>query len=124
MKTARLVMVGVALAAASTAAVAFQEQTVGGAPAAGKAPAASVPAAAQPATAAPAAGLNVPAAPAARPGGTEIRIPGLGKLGVIPKVDFGLELLYGASEPKASEATRPQPDDGQVMIRGRVPLGR
>ena len=27
------------------------------------------------------------------PPGTEIRIPGLGKVGVLPKLDFGLELL-------------------------------
>src|SRR5262245_11135402 len=32
--------------------------------------------------------------------GTEVRIPGLGKVGVLPKLDFGLELLYGANEPK------------------------
>ena len=29
--------------------------------------------------------------------GSEIRIPGLGKIGVLPKLDFGLELLYGAN---------------------------
>ena len=39
------------------------------------------------------------AAPAAKTdSGTEIRIPGLGKLGTLPKMDFGLELLYGATE--------------------------
>src|SRR5262245_33886038 len=27
--------------------------------------------------------------------GTEVRIPGIGKVGVLPKLDFGLELLYG-----------------------------
>lgn len=27
--------------------------------------------------------------------GTDVKIPGLGMLGTIPKVDFGLELLYG-----------------------------
>ncbi len=27
--------------------------------------------------------------------GTDVKIPGLGTLGTIPKVDFGLELLYG-----------------------------
>jgi hypothetical protein len=30
--------------------------------------------------------------------GTEIRIPGLGKIGTLPKMDFGLDLLYGAAE--------------------------
>ena len=33
--------------------------------------------------------------------GTEVRIPGLGRLGVLPKLDFGLELLYGATEQPA-----------------------
>jgi len=53
--------------------------------------------------------------------GTEIRIPGLGKLGVLPKMDFGLELLYGAADeklPDGSVETAPTPDD--LMIRGTV----
>jgi hypothetical protein len=54
-------------------------------------------------------------------GGTEIRIPGLGKLGTLPKMDFGLELLYGADDPKPSEATEPQDDRQQdLMIHGSV----
>ena len=53
--------------------------------------------------------------------GTEIRIPGLGKLGVLPKMDFGLELLYGAAEgqPAAQPETAPSPED-DLMIRGTV----
>ena len=35
-------------------------------------------------------------------GGTEIRVPGLGRLGTLPRLDFGLELLY--SEPGATDA--------------------
>ena len=35
--------------------------------------------------------------------GAEIRIPGLGKLGTLPKMDFGLELLYGAAEDNRSD---------------------
>jgi len=53
--------------------------------------------------------------------GTEIRIPGLGKLGVLPKMDFGLELLYGAADQKQPDGpveTAPTPDD--LMIRGTV----
>jgi len=38
--------------------------------------------------------------------GVEVRIPGLGKLGVLPKFDFGLELLYGVNEGKAQDAER------------------
>ena len=49
--------------------------------------------------------------------GTEVRIPGLGKLGVLPKLDFGLELLYGAGRAKVKE-DEPSPDD--LTIRGSV----
>ncbi len=32
--------------------------------------------------------------------GIEVRIPGIGHLGTLPKLDFGLELIYGAEEKK------------------------
>jgi len=56
--------------------------------------------------------------------GTEIRIPGLGKLGTLPKMDFGLELLYGAAEGKPA-ATDPDSqnndaDQQDLMIHGIV----
>lgn len=54
--------------------------------------------------------------------GTEIRIPGLGKLGVLPKMDFGLELLYGAADqkqPQGAPEAAPTPED-DLMIRGTV----
>lgn len=53
--------------------------------------------------------------------GTEIRIPGLGMLGVLPKMDFGLELLYGAADQKLPDGpveTAPTPDD--LLIRGTM----
>lgn len=54
-------------------------------------------------------------------GGAEVRIPGLGKLGVLPKLDFGLELLYGAAESKRTEEPleQQQPDEG-VVVRGTL----
>ncbi len=56
------------------------------------------------------------------PKGTEVFIPGLGSLGVLPRMDFGLELLYGAAEsPKASaqdETTIVGDDD--LTIKGRI----
>ena len=61
--------------------------------------------------------------PAAKPSsGTEVRLPGLGKIGVLPKLDFGLELLYGVNEGRALEPERaPQdPSDDGVQIRGSV----
>ncbi len=52
--------------------------------------------------------------------GTKIRVPGLGVIGEIPKMDFGLELLYGASQPKASEIERNEGNG--VMGRVTVPI--
>jgi hypothetical protein len=96
------------LAVVSTAAVAFQEQRAGDA---------GVPAApigeVQPQASNPAEALKPSVGP-------DVRIPGLGKLGSLPKMDFGLELLYGAAEQKTQDA---QPrDDGRddLMIRGSV----
>jgi hypothetical protein len=52
--------------------------------------------------------------------GTEIRIPGLGKLGTLPKMDFGLELLYGAADGKQPDITPQDIDPGDLTIRGSV----
>ena len=69
---------------------------------------------------APAVGVQ-DGVPQAKPEtGTEIRIPGLGKLGTLPKMDFGLELLYGASDAKAPSDPIPQDQDQDLMIRGSV----
>jgi hypothetical protein len=106
---------GLVLAVAATSSAhAFQEQKAGTAP-----PAEAQPQA--PAQAAPEKGLDLSDETQAKEeAGKEIRIPGLGKLGVLPKMDFGLELLYGAADQKqqAPEAA-PNPDD-DLMIRGTV----
>ena len=53
--------------------------------------------------------------------GTEVRIPGLGKLGVFPKLDFGLELLYGGREDRATEPPdRGRAENDDVQIRGSI----
>jgi len=53
--------------------------------------------------------------------GTEVRIPGLGKLGILPKLDFGLELLYGVNEQSFDDRRlRPEPGDDGVGVRGTV----
>lgn len=62
-------------------------------------------------------GIAMPRASA----GTKIRVPGLGVIGEIPKMDFGLELLYGASQPKQYESDRNNEGTG-VMGRVTVPL--
>ena len=51
--------------------------------------------------------------------GTEVRIPGIGKVGVLPKLDFGLELLYGATESQGRPDDRSDPPD-DVQIRGTI----
>jgi hypothetical protein len=114
-------VVGLALGLAVFAgpgAHAFQEQKAGGAPAAEAQPQA-------PAEAASAKGLDLSddTAQAKSETGKEIRIPGLGKLGVLPKMDFGLELLYGAADQKQQADSPPEaapaPED-DLMIRGTV----
>ena len=76
----------------------------------------------QPPTAeAPKANVQDGAAVAKPNTGTEIRIPGLGKLGTLPKMDFGLELLYGAAEGKPqTENVVPLDESGDLTIRGSV----
>ncbi len=101
-------MAVVALVLASTAAFAFQEQKT------------AVPTG----NAGGAAQLDVPAVVSADSvsKGTPVRIPGLGTLGVIPKMDFGLELLYGVAEP-ANPVKRPElksTDADEPLIRGSI----
>jgi len=101
----------------SSAAYSFQEQRSGAA----SAPAGETPAASPGPAPTPELGLEnaVPTTPT--PAGTEVRIPGLGKLGVLPKMDFGLELLYGAAEPKQPESQRdPAATPEDLTIRGTV----
>jgi len=51
--------------------------------------------------------------------GIELTIPGVGSLGFLPKLDFGLELLYGANNGKIEEDDA-QADDPTFTIRGTV----
>jgi hypothetical protein len=77
--------------------------------------------------AAPKAQEQEDSVPAKSQTGTEIRIPGLGKIGTLPKMDFGLDLLYGAVEEENSKSTPdfpsgPQDSDDKrdIMIHGSV----
>lgn len=106
MTTKFILALGVGLFVAASSAVAFQDE--------------------QPKqNSAPAAELSGGDPAKSGAGGTEVRIPGLGSLGVLPKMDFGLELLYGANdksqpqvEPPESPTAAPQPDD--LTIRGTM----
>jgi hypothetical protein len=88
------------------------------------------PPAGQIAPEAPAANLNVETenggstgltltTPGNGTGETELNIPGVGTIGKIPKLDFGLELLYGngAQEAPGVEADNRQDD---VLIQGKI----
>lgn len=107
MKPVRLILMGAAVGFASQAALAFQETTTGGA---GEQPAAK--------TDAPAANLQVPQLP--KPQGQEIRLPGLGAIGTLPRLDFGLELLYGANEQRGVREEPLKREDVDMQIRGTV----
>jgi hypothetical protein len=56
--------------------------------------------------------------------GTDVKIPGLGTLGTIPKVDFGLDLLYGpktgAADTMQLEQRMPESDmqKSDMQIKG------
>ena len=105
------------LLVASVPALAFQESKVAPAD--------------QPAGAAPAPNLQAPQLQLPsqdKPGiqlstpdgkGTEVRIPGLGKLGVLPKLDFGLDILYGAAEDRR-QVPGPQGASDELTVRGSI----
>ena len=110
----RVMMMAGVLGALALPALAFQETTVGsGGASQPVAPAASAPVD-------PGKGLNlsVPSVPLGRNSGTEVRIPGIGTVGVLPKLDFGLELLYGANDTKGLPEEKSEPSD--VQIRGTI----
>jgi len=95
---------------------AFQENT----PAATEKPAAAVAPVEVPKAPEPGKNLSlkVPELSIGQGTGTEVRIPGFGKVGVLPKLDFGLELLYGATESKGLPQDKSEP--GDVQIRGTI----
>jgi hypothetical protein len=112
-----LIAVAAALGVFAQPALAFQE----GAPATPpEKPAAAVAPVEAPKTPAPGKGMSfkVPELSIGQGTGTEVRIPGFGKVGVLPKLDFGLELLYGATESKGLPQDKTEP--GDVQIRGTI----
>lgn len=115
MKTPMLLVALVALGVAAQAALAFQEGTPSSA---ADKPAAEVQAVEAP-KGDPGKGLSLktPELSLGQGTGTEVRIPGFGKVGVLPKLDFGLELLYGATEQKGVP-DKAEPSD--VQIRGTI----
>jgi hypothetical protein len=114
----RVFIAGLVLGALAAPALAFQETTTGGGGAAPAAPA--VPdAPSPPPPTDPGKGLTLKVPEVSFDKGTEIRIPGIGTVGVLPKLDFGLELLYGGNDPKGLPQL-PQTDPDDVQIRGTI----
>lgn len=123
----RLTIFALTVGLAALPAFAFQETTVGSgqgdAPAAAAAPIPVVPPQGLDVLPKSETGkalqLQVPGVSfGARPG-TEVKIPGLGTVGVLPKLDFGLELLYGATDSKTA-VPESKPDPNDVQIRGTL----
>lgn len=112
----RYVLAVAAIGLMGQAALAFQESTIGGGDA--KAPALELPKA--PADITKGLNLVTPGLHLGQTPGTEVKIPGLGTVGVIPKLDFGLELLYGANEQKGPLQDKTNP--GDVQLRGTIKL--
>ncbi|MEJ2124402.1 MAG: hypothetical protein P8Y67_11940 [Alphaproteobacteria bacterium] len=52
-------------------------------------------------------------------GGTELKVPGIGSVGVLPKLDFGLELLYGSGN-SASPDPVIEDKNGDMQIKGSI----
>src|SRR3990172_4472391 len=122
-KPMRLLLTGVVLAFLAQPTLAFQESTVGGSQEPAASPAPSLEAtkpAIDPGALKSGKGLSltVPEMSLGKGSGTEVRIPGLGKVGVLPKLDFGLELLYGATEQQKVLPEKSDPDD--MQIRGTI----
>lgn len=105
MKAARLLVLGAVLGVANHAALAFQE-TNSGSTQAGPTPTAPVELGTPPTT--------------GRSTGPEIKIPGLGTIGALPKLDFGLELLYGAQGEQQPIGPRDEKFDSGAQIRGTL----
>ena len=51
---------------------------------------------------------------------TVLSLPGLGNLGVIPKLDFGLDLLYGQDGAKSNAVEAAPDNDDGLRIRGSI----
>lgn len=64
----------------------------------------------------PAVDLSDPLGQPGKSNGTEVTIPGIGSVGSIPKLDFGLELLYG---PKAGQDNAAQQQQGGLQLDQR-----
>ena len=63
--------------------------------------------------------LNNPMA-AGKSKGTDVTIPGLGTLGTLPKLDFGLELLYGPKSGSEALQLDQHTPESDMQIKGTL----
>ena len=63
---------------------------------------------------APNLNLSIPDPGIDKEGERGVRIPGIGTIGILPKFDLGLELLYGANEREPAPSEKSQPSDVQL----------
>ena len=73
----------------------------------------------------PALRMIDPAASAREDEGMVLSIPGIGRIGTLPKFDFGLELLYGSPEAQGlsyqgDPGPAGQAPEDDVIIRGTI----
>ncbi len=98
---------------------AFQEEQVGGRSAtAQSAPAAGTTSSTAASEVLPGANITEQSTPESS-SGTKLSIPGLGTVGVLPKMDFGLELLYGGDKAPQQQV-EPEGDTDDLRIRGSI----
>ena len=111
----RFVLAAAALCALSEPLLAFQESG-SSSPTTEEAPSVEPPKSLPP----PSKSLNLkmPEMSIGQGTGTEVKIPGFGTVGVLPKLDFGLELLYGATDTRGRPDDKSEPSD--VQIRGTI----
>jgi hypothetical protein len=55
-----------------------------------------------------------------KPSGTDVTIPGFGTVATLPKLDFGLELLYGPKNVPDSLQLDQRAPDADVQIKGTL----
>lgn len=111
----RVVFIAGLMVLFGSSAFAFEQTQIGGN---SNAATTAAPAIAQP-SGVPGVALAPPTTTDKKSTGTELRIPGLGVIGTLPKLDFGLELLYSNDRDKPTEDEPGLSNDG-LTIHGSV----